>query len=100
MRMLRMLDRYAVQALRRAGVTAREIAQQFGVSVWTVRRIGREPAVAGGEGMTRPARGVGRPSVSDAIRVHAAELLAAEPDLPPREVWRRLREGGTPLGIS
>ena len=34
-----MLDRHAVQELVRAGVTARVIAKQFGVSVRTVRRI-------------------------------------------------------------
>ncbi len=28
------------------------------------------------------------------------ELLLAEPEIPPGEVWRRLREGGTPLGLS
>ena len=42
-----MLDRHAVQELRRAGVTARAIAKQYGISVRTVRRLGREAAVVG-----------------------------------------------------
>ncbi len=42
-----MLDRHAVQELVRAGVTARAIAKQFGVSVRMVRRILREGAVEG-----------------------------------------------------
>ena len=41
-----MLDRHAVQALVRAKVTAREIAEQLKVSVRTVRRIVREGEVA------------------------------------------------------
>jgi len=96
-----MLDRHAVQELRRAGLSARAIAQQFGVSVRTVRRIGREPAVADGEeGWVRRVRGVGRPGVPAPLRARVAALLADEPDLPPGEVWRRLREEGTPLGLS
>jgi len=96
-----MLDRHAVQELRRAGVTARAIAQQFGVSVRTVRRIGREPAVtAGAEGRADRLRGMGRPRVSDVIQARVAALVVEERDLPPGEIWRRLREEGTPLGLS
>ena len=96
-----MLDRHAVQELRRAGVTARAIAQQFGVSVRTVRRIGREPAVtAGGERRASRSGGAGRPRVSDGTRARVAALVGAERDLPPGEIWRRLREEGTPLGLS
>ena len=40
-----MLDRHAVQALRRAKVTAHAIATQFGVSIRTVRCLLREEAV-------------------------------------------------------
>ena len=96
-----MLDRHAVQELRRAGVTARAIALQFGVSVRTVRRIGREPAVTeGAEGRAGRPRGVGRPRVSDVVDARVAALMAEERDLPPGEIWRRLREEGTPLGLS
>ena len=43
--MPRVLDRHAVQALRRAKVTAHAIATQFGVSIRTVRCLLREEAV-------------------------------------------------------
>src|SRR3990172_5676506 len=71
--MLRMLDRHAVQEMRRAGVSARVIAKQYGVSVRTVRRIGREPPVTdGGEPAARQARGIGRPGVTGGVRGRAA----------------------------
>lgn len=96
-----MLDRHAVRELRRAGVPARAIAKQFGVTVRTVRRIGREPPVS--EGVEEPARrsrGIGRPGVTAAIRERVAALLADDREMPPGEICRRLREDGTPLGLS
>ena len=79
-----MLDRHAVQELRRAGVTARTIATQYGISVRTVRRLGREAAVADGVDATaRHARGVGRPGVSDAVRDRVRALVVDDPERPP-----------------
>lgn len=96
-----MLDRHAVQALRQAGMSARAIARQFGVSVRTVRRIGREPPVAdSAEATARRARGIGRPGVSAAVRERVAALVADDLEAPPGEICRRLREEGTPLGLS
>ena len=96
-----MLDRHAVQALRQAGVTARAIAQQFGVSVRTIRRIGREAPVAErAEAAARRGRGIGRPAVTAALRDRVAVLLADDREVPPGELCRRLREEGTPLGLS
>lgn len=96
-----MLDRHAVQEMRRAGLTARAIAEQFHVSVRTVRRIGREPRVTEGvEGEARQARGIGRPGVTPLVRARVAALLADDPTVPPGEIARRLREEGTPLGLS
>jgi len=96
-----MLDRHAVHELRRAGVAARAIAKQYGVSVRTVRRIGREPPVTeSAEGGARRARGVGRPGVTDAVRARVAALLADDPAVPPGEIHRRLRDEGMPLGVS
>jgi len=96
-----MLDRHAVQELRRAGVTARAIAKQYGVSVRTVRRIGREPPVSdGAEVVGRQARRIGRPRVPAALRERVAALVADDRDVPPGEICRRLREEGTPLGLS
>jgi transposase len=99
--MLRMLDRHAVQELRRAGVPAHAIAKQFGVSVRTVRRIGREPRVAEqAETHAHDTRTIGRPGVTAAIRDRVATLLADDRAMPPGEICRRLREEGTPLGLS
>src|SRR5258708_2343034 len=99
--MLRMLDRHAVQALVRAGVTARGIAQQLGVSVRTVRRIVREAVVAGGEDRAaRQARGIGRPRVTDTVRDRVTALMTEDPERPPGEIARLLREEGSPLGLS
>jgi transposase len=96
-----MLDRHAVQKLVRAQVTAREIAQQFKISIRTVRRIVRESAVESGDDVAgRAARGIGRPGVTEAIRTRVRALLGDDPALPPGEVWRLLREDGTPLGLS
>ncbi len=68
-RMLRMLDRYAIQKLLHAKVSARQIAEQFKSSVRTIRRIAREAAVeAGADAAGRAERDVGRPGVADAVR--------------------------------
>jgi transposase len=99
--MLRMLDRHAVKELVRAGVTARGIAEQFGVSVRTVRRIVRETAVAAGDDQAaRAARGIGRPGVTDAVRARVGALVLEDPERPPGEIARLLQEEGTPLGLS
>jgi transposase len=96
-----MLDRHAVQELVRADVTAREIAEQFGVSVRTVRRILREGQVAtGDDASARSARHVGRPRVTDAIRARVQALVLEDPERPPGEIGRLLKEESTPLGLS
>jgi transposase len=99
--MLRMLDRHAVQALLAAGVRPREAARQFGVSRRAIERIAREAAVVSGDdGVARRARQVGRPQVDETVRQRVGAWLTAEPQLPPGELWRRLREEGKPLGLS
>jgi transposase len=99
--MLRMLDRHAVQELVRAQVPARAIAKQFGVSVRTVRRVVREAAVAeGDDGRAREVLDIGRPRVTEAVRTRVGALVHDDPERPPGEIWRLLREEGTPLGLS
>jgi len=96
-----MLDRHAVLALVRAQVTAREIAEQLKVSVRTVRRIVREGEVATGEdAAARRARQVGRPQVTEAVRARVHALVLEDPERPPGEICRLLKEDGTPLGLS
>ena len=96
-----MLDRHAVQELVRAKVTAREIAKQLGVSVRTVRRIVREGEVlTGSDATARSDRQVGRPRITDAIRAQVHTLVLEDPERPPGEIWRLLREAGVPEGFS
>jgi transposase len=99
--MLRMLDRHAVQELVRAEVPAREIAKQFGVSVRTIRRIAREGQVeTGDDALARRVRQVGRPRITDAIRARLQALVLEDPERPPGEICRLLKDEGTPLGLS
>lgn len=93
-----MLDRHAVRELLRAGVKPRAVAKQFGISRRTVERIAREPEVI--VGAEARERGVGRPRVDAAIHAAVRAMLEAEPDLPPGEVWRRLKEAKALLGLS
>lgn len=96
-----MLDRHAVQALLAAKVTARAIATQFRISVRTVRRIAREADIgtAAEPPSTATAR-VGRPRVTEAIRTRVRALVTDDPEMPPGEIARVLREEATPLGLS
>jgi transposase len=99
--MLRMLDRHAVQELLRAGVKPRHVAQQMGVSRRTIERIAREaPVTAADDRAARATRRLGRPQVDAAVHAAVRRLVEEDPALPPGEVWRRLREAGTPLGLS
>ncbi len=91
-----MLDRHAVQELLRAGVSPRDVATQFRVSRRTVERIARERSV---EQATWPTA-MGRPPVDDAVRARVAALVLEDPERPPGEIARLLREDGTPLGLS
>jgi len=96
-----MLDRHAVHELLRAGVRPRQIAHHLGVSRRTIERIAREPApVDADDAAERRRRRIGRPGVPPATRDTVRQWLAEEPSLPPGEVWRRLRETGTPVGLS
>jgi transposase len=82
-----MLDRHAVHELLRAGRATEEVARQFGVSQRTIQRIAREPAVETADD-----------AVARQARVRA--LLAEDPEAPPLEILRQVREEGTPLGES
>jgi transposase len=96
-----MLDRHAVHELLRAGRATEEVARQFGVSQRTIQRIAREPAVeTADDAVARQARGVGRPAVAAEVRTRVRALLAEDPEAPPLEILRQVREEGTPLGES
>lgn len=96
-----MIDRHAVHALLKAGQPTKDIAVQMGVSQRTIQRIAKEPPVeAAEEAEARRRRGLGRPPVAEGVRQRLRELLGADPEAPPLEVLRQLREEGTALGES
>ncbi len=43
---------------------------------------------------------MGRPRVSDAVRARVQALVLEDPDRPPGEICRLLKDDGTPLGLS
>ncbi len=104
-----MLDRHAVQELLRAGMKPVAVARQFGVSRRTIERIAREERISSdasgvirreAEAGTDAGRGVGRPQVTDAIRARVQALVLEDPERPPGEICRLLKDDGTPLGLS
>lgn len=96
-----MLDRHAVRALLEAGTKTKKVAQQFRVSQRTIQRIAQEPPVeTASDAEARRARGVGRPGVPKRVRCRLHELIAEDPEAPPLEYLRLLREEGTRLGES
>jgi transposase len=99
--MLRMIDRHAIQALLTAGHPQAQIAQQLGVSVRTVQRIGAEGEVgSAGDAEARRQRRVGRPGVPEKVQQRLRALMEAEPEAPPLEYLRRLRAEDLQLGDS
>jgi transposase len=99
--MIRMIDRHAVQALVQSGLSTKDIAAQMGVSKRSVQRIAKEPPVVEPDDQrARSARRVGRPPVPDRVAQRLRELVAEDPQAPPLEVLRQLREEGVTLGES
>ena len=99
--MLKMLDRHAVHALLKAGESKKRIAEQFGVTPRTIQRIAREPAVEDGDDAAeRCRRGVGRPPVRPVVKQRLVDLIAKDPEAPPLEYLRQLREEGVELAES
>lgn len=96
-----MIDRHAVQALVQSGLSTKDIAAQMGISVRSVQRIAKEPPVSEPDDQrARSARRVGRPPLPDRVGQRLRELVAEDPQAPPLEVLRQLREEGVTLGES
>lgn len=96
-----MIDRHAVHALLKAGQPTKEIAVQLGVTPRTIQRIAKEPPVAvSDDAVARRQRGVGRPALAERLRLRMRDLIAADPQAPPLEYLRQLREEGARLGES
>ena len=96
-----MIDRHAVMHMLTAGVSPGEVARHFKVSRRTIERIRKEPSVErADDGAARRARGVGRPSVSEEVSTRMRALMVSDPEAPPLEILRLLREEGVELGES
>lgn len=96
-----MIDRHAVQALLASGHSQAQVAQQLRISRRSVQRIAREPAIASADDTeARRQRRVGRPPVPETVRLRLRELVSADPEAPPLEVLRQLREEGATLAES
>ena len=96
-----MIDRHAVHALLLAGQSTKDIAAQFCVSRRTIQRVAKEPPVEeANDAAARQRRGVGRPALAEPVRLRLRDLLAADPEAPPLEYLRQLREEGARLGES
>jgi transposase len=99
--MIRMIDRHAVQALLASGQSPKQVAQQMRISTRSVQRIAKEPAIVSADDTeARRQRRVGRPPVPEPVRQRLRELVAADPEAPPLEVLRQLREEGATLAES
>lgn len=96
-----MIDRHAVQALLASGHSQKQVARQLRISVRSVQRIAKEPAIDSADDTeARRLRRVGRPPVPESVRQRLRELVAADPGAPPLEVLRQLREEGATLAES
>ena len=96
-----MIDRHAVQALVQSGLSTKDIAKQVGISVRSVQRIAKEPPVdEPDDKRARSTRRVGRPPLPDRVGQRLRELVAEDPQAPPLEVLRQLREEGITVGES
>jgi transposase len=99
--MLRMIDRHAVHALLQAGQSTKQIAVQLGVSQRTVQRVAKEPSIEDADDTeARRRRDVGRPALPEQVHLQLRELLTADPEAPPLEHLRLLRERGLRVGES
>ena len=93
--MIDMLKRHEIQVLRRAGHAQVEVAKLAGVSLGSVRRVGREPEVTQIDTpQERARREIGRPAKAEPFRAFVVEALALDPDLLSVEIVRRAKLHG------
>jgi hypothetical protein len=99
--MLRLMKRHEIQVLLRARHTQRKVAEIAGVSISSVRRVGKEePVEHGDDGAERAKRRIGRPSVVRGVRMIVQATLTARPDLDASQILHRARLAGYRGGDS
>lgn len=92
--MLPLLKRHEVQVLRRAGLSAADVAKRTGVSLRQVRRLDKEtPPSDADDARERKARRIGRPSKAEPFRAFLVGELAVQPDVMSLELLRRAHVG-------
>jgi hypothetical protein len=81
--------------LLRAHHTQRKVAELAGVSISSVRRVGKEePVDHGDDAAERAKRRIGRPSVVRGVRTLVQATLTARPDLDAAQILHRARLAG------
>ncbi len=100
-RMLRLVKRHEIQVLLRAHHTHKEVAELAGVSISSVRRVGKEePVEHTDDAAEHSKRRIGRPSVVEGVRKLVQATLKARPDLDAVEILHRARLVGYRGGDS
>lgn len=90
-----MLKRHAIQVLRKAKHTLKEISELEGVGQRSVQRVVGEPMVTHFDtDQERTHRSIGRPSKADAYRTVVTGWLTEQPDLLSVELLRRAKLAG------
>src|SRR5215469_1791881 len=95
------MKRHEIQVLLRAHHTQRKVAELAGVSISSVRRVGKEaPVEHGDDPAERAKRRIGRPSVVRGVRKLVQVALTARPDLDAAQILHRARLAGYRGGDS
>lgn len=100
-RMLRLMKRHEIQVLLKARHTQSKVAELAGVSISSVRRVGKEePVEHGDDAAAHAKRRIGRPSVVRGIQKLVQAILKARPDLDAAQILHRARLAGYQGGDS
>jgi hypothetical protein len=100
-RMLPLMKRHEIQVLLRAHHSQKKVAELAGVSISSVRRVGKEEPVEHDDDAAEHARRrIGRPSVVQGVRKLVQATLKARPDLDAVQILHRARLAGYRGGDS
>jgi len=99
--MLRLMKRHEIQVLLSAGHGQEQVAQLAGVSVSSVRRVGKEEPVGHTDDVAEHAkRRMGRPRIIRTVRKLVEDTLRDRPNLDVVQILRRARVEGYRGGDS
>ena len=93
--------RRKIHSLLDRGYSQLVVSERANVSLRSVKRIAKEPAVKSlDDAAERKRRGIGRPSVVDSYRRFINRLLEKNPQISPAEIIRRVEAKGYDYGKS